>query len=59
MLSNNKKLIAVIRATGQQGGAAAPALQAGSQFKVLALSRNPDQHRELFCLAGKVGNMEQ
>src|SRR5260370_37356128 len=47
MLSNNKKLIAVIGATGQQGGAVVRALQASSQFKVRALSRNPDKHREL------------
>jgi uncharacterized protein YbjT (DUF2867 family) len=46
-LSNNKKLIAVIGATGQQGGAVVRALQAGGQFKVRALSRNPDKHREL------------
>jgi uncharacterized protein YbjT (DUF2867 family) len=47
MLSNNKRLIAVIGATGQQGGAVVRALQASSQFKVRALSRNPDKHREL------------
>ena len=47
MLSNNRKLIAVIGATGQQGGAVARALQASSQFKVRALSRNPDKHRGL------------
>ncbi len=47
MLSNNKKLIAVIGATGQQGGAVVRALQADSQFKVRGLSRNPDKHREL------------
>src|SRR5579859_2192505 len=47
MLSNNKKLIAVIGATGQQGGGVVRALQAGSQFKVRALTRNPDRHREL------------
>ena len=47
MLSNNKKLIAVIGATGQQGGAVVRALQAGGQFKVRALSRNPGQHRDL------------
>ena len=58
MLSNNEKLIAVVGATGQQGGAVVRALQAGSQYKVRALSRNPDKHRELFGLAGKVGNME-
>jgi uncharacterized protein YbjT (DUF2867 family) len=47
MLSNNKKLMAVIGATGQQGGGVVRALQAGGQFKVRALSRNPDKHREL------------
>jgi uncharacterized protein YbjT (DUF2867 family) len=47
MLSNNKKLISVIGATGQQGGAVVRALQACSQFKVRALSRNPGKHREL------------
>src|SRR5882672_4315082 len=44
---NNEKLIAVIGATGQQGGGVVRALQAGSQFKVRALSRNPGKHREL------------
>jgi len=47
MLSNSKKLIAVIGATGHQGGAVVRALQAGGQFKVRALSRNPDKHRDL------------
>src|SRR6266849_5525684 len=47
MLCNNEKLIAVIGATGHQGGAVVRALQASSQFKVRALSRNPAQHREL------------
>jgi uncharacterized protein YbjT (DUF2867 family) len=47
MLSNNKKLIAVIGATGQQGGGVVRALQASSQFKVRSLTRNPDKHREL------------
>ena len=47
MLSNNKKLIAVIGATGQQGGGVLRALQARGQFKVRALTRNPDKHREL------------
>ena len=46
-LSNNKKLIAVIGATGQQGGGVVRALQASGQFKVRALSRNPGKHREL------------
>jgi uncharacterized protein YbjT (DUF2867 family) len=47
MSSNNKKLVAVIGATGQQGGGVVRALQASSQFKVRALTRNPDKHREL------------
>src|SRR6267154_2065924 len=47
MLSNDKKLIAVIGATGQQGGAVVRALQAGGQFKVRALTRNPGKHRDL------------
>jgi uncharacterized protein YbjT (DUF2867 family) len=47
MSSNNKKLIAVIGATGQQGGGVVRALQASSQFRVRALSRNPGNHREL------------
>src|SRR3989454_5653076 len=47
MLSNNKKLIAVIGATGHQGGAVVRALQAWGQFKVRALTRNPDKHRDL------------
>jgi uncharacterized protein YbjT (DUF2867 family) len=51
VLSNNEKLIAVIGATGQQGGGVLRALQAGGQFKVRALTRNPDKHREL---AGEV-----
>ena len=44
---NNKKLIAVIGATGQQGGGVVRALQARGQFKVRALTRDPDKHREL------------
>src|ERR1700694_5994340 len=47
MLSNNKKLIAVIGAPGQQGGGVVRALQARGQFKVRALTRNPGKHREL------------
>src|SRR6266478_5681861 len=47
MLSNNKKLIAVIGATGQQGGGVVRALQAREGFNVRALTRNPDKHREL------------
>jgi uncharacterized protein YbjT (DUF2867 family) len=45
--NNEKKLIAVIGATGQQGGGVVRALQASGQFKVRALSRDPSKHREL------------
>jgi len=45
--TNNEKLIAVIGATGHQGGAVVRALQASGQFKVRALTRNPGKHREL------------
>ena len=47
MSSNDRKLIAVIGATGQQGGSVIRALQAGGQFKVRALTRSPGKHREL------------
>jgi uncharacterized protein YbjT (DUF2867 family) len=47
MASNDRKLIAVIGATGQQGGSVVRALQAGGQFKVRALTRNPGKHHEL------------
>ena len=47
MESRNKKVIAVVGATGQQGGAVVRALQAGKQFKVRALTRNPAKHRGL------------
>src|SRR6266851_3639576 len=47
MERTNKKLIAVVGATGQQGGAVVRALQACNQFKVRALTRNPAKHREL------------
>ena len=47
MSSNAKKLIAVIGATGQQGGGVVRALQASGEFKVRALTRDPDKHREL------------
>ncbi len=47
MSSNNKKLVAVIGATGQQGGGVVRALQAREGFKVRALTRTPDKHREL------------
>ncbi len=47
MERTNKKLIAVVGATGQQGGAVVRALQADKQFKVRALTRNRAKHREL------------
>jgi uncharacterized protein YbjT (DUF2867 family) len=45
--TGNKPLIAVVGATGKQGGAVVRALQAGGQFGVRALSRNPAEHRDL------------
>ena len=47
MERTNQELIAIVGATGQQGGAVVRALQAGKQFKVRALTRNPTKHREL------------
>ena len=47
MSSNNKKLFAVTGATGQQGGGVVRALQASGEFKVRALTRNPDKRRQL------------
>jgi uncharacterized protein YbjT (DUF2867 family) len=47
MERTNKKLIAVVGATGQQGGAVVRALHAGNQFKVRALTRNLAKYREL------------
>ncbi len=47
MGTTDKKLIAVVGATGQQGGAVVRALQAGNQFKIRALTRNAAKHREL------------
>lgn len=44
---SNQKLIAVIGATGHQGGAVVRALQASGQFKVRALTRNPSKHPNL------------
>jgi len=46
-MSNTQKLIAVVGATGQQGGAVVRALQASGQFKVRALTRNPSKHPKL------------
>src|SRR5882757_1855665 len=45
--NNEKKLIAVIGATGQQGGGVVRALQASGQFNVRALTRNPGKHPDL------------
>ncbi len=47
MSPNDRKLIAVIGATGQQGSGVVRALEASGQFKVRALSRNPGEHRQL------------
>jgi uncharacterized protein YbjT (DUF2867 family) len=47
MSSDKAKLIAVVGATGQQGGAVVRAVRARGQFKVRALTRNPDKHRDL------------
>jgi len=46
-MSNTQKLIAVVGATGQQGGAVVRALQESGQFKVRALTRNPAKHPNL------------
>jgi uncharacterized protein YbjT (DUF2867 family) len=46
-MSSNSEKLAVIGATGQQGGAVVRALQAQGQFKVRALTRNPGKHRKL------------
>jgi uncharacterized protein YbjT (DUF2867 family) len=43
----NKKLIAVIGATGRQGGAVVHALRTAGEFRVRALTRNPEKYREL------------
>jgi uncharacterized protein YbjT (DUF2867 family) len=46
-MSNTKKIIAVVGATGHQGGAVVRALQAQGQFAVRALTRDPSKHRNL------------
>ena len=46
-MANPQKLIAVVGATGQQGGAVVRALQANGQFRVRALTRNPANHPKL------------
>jgi uncharacterized protein YbjT (DUF2867 family) len=47
MGTEDKKVIAVIGATGQQGGAVVRAIQAGKQFNVRALTRNTAKHRDI------------
>jgi len=47
MQDTSGKLIAVIGTTGQQGGSVLGALQAKGQFKLRALTRDPDKHRNL------------
>ena len=51
MANLNKKIIAVFGATGLQGGGVVRALRANGRFKVRAVTRNPDKHRDL---AGEV-----
>ena len=46
-MSNTQKLIAVVGATGQQGGAVMRALQTSDQFKVRPLTRDPAKHPNL------------
>jgi uncharacterized protein YbjT (DUF2867 family) len=46
-MSASNRVIAVIGATGNQGGAVVRALQASGQFHVRSLTRNPSKHREL------------
>lgn len=47
MSSTNDQVIAVVGATGQQGGGVVRALRGLDQFKVRALSRHPGQHSGL------------
>ena len=46
-MPTTQKIIAVLGATGQQGGAVVRALQQNGRFKVRALTRNPDKHPRL------------
>jgi uncharacterized protein YbjT (DUF2867 family) len=46
-MSNTMKIIAVVGATGHQGGAVVRALQASGQFKSRALTRNPAKYPQL------------
>ena len=43
----DKKVIAVFGATGQQGSGVVRALQASGEFKVRALTRDPEKHGQL------------
>ena len=45
MSSDNRKVVAVLGATGQQGGAVVRELKDRRVFKVRALTRNPAKHR--------------
>src|SRR5712672_2182037 len=47
MQGTSGKLIGVIGSTGQQGGAVLRALQASGHFKLRALTRDPNKHRNL------------
>jgi uncharacterized protein YbjT (DUF2867 family) len=47
MSADTRKLIAVIGATGQQGGSVVRALQANGAFRVRALTRHPEKHAGL------------
>ncbi|HMI40514.1 MAG TPA: NmrA/HSCARG family protein [Sphingomicrobium sp.] len=47
MIANDRKTIAVVGATGLQGGGVVRALQADGRFKVRALTRDPAKHRDL------------
>src|SRR5258706_405271 len=46
-MSSEKKLIAVVGATGHQGGGVVRALQAAGRFRVRALTRDLAKHRGL------------
>src|ERR1700739_4680303 len=46
-MSHAKKLIAVVGATGQQGGAVVRAVQASVECTVLAFTRDPTKHPKL------------